>query len=166
MSPKIFFAAITGWCLGGGLELALACDFRVAGRASVFGWPEVRLGAYPGAGAAVLLPRLLGVQKAKAMLLGTKNINAIEALQVGLVDYLADAQSAFELCRQHAQELEAIAPLAQAAIKASIRSTTGLPLEEALLVDAGFRRPLESTRDYQEGILAFYEKRKPNFTGS
>jgi enoyl-CoA hydratase/carnithine racemase len=166
MSPKIFFAAIAGWCLGGGLELALSCDFRVSERSGVFGWPEVKLGAYPGAGAAVILPRILGVQRAKSFLLSTANIDSKKALEIGLVDYLAEEKSASDLCIELARELESIAPRAQGAIKASIRSTAGMPLDEAFSVDAEFRRPLESTIDYSEGIKAFFEKRKPNFIGS
>ncbi len=166
MSPKIFFAAVAGWCLGGGLELALSCDFRVSEESGIFGWPEVKLGAYPGAGAAVMLPRILGAQRAKSFLLSTTNIDARKAFEIGLVDYLAQDKSAFELCIELAGKLESVAPLAQAAIKASIQSTAGLPLDEAFSVDADLRRPLESTLDYSEGIRAFFEKRKPNFIGS
>lgn len=164
-SPKIFYAAISGWCLGGGFELALACDFRFVNPNAVFGWPELKLGAYPGAGAAVMLPRLVGLQKAKALLLNTNNIDAERALQLGLVDGLSLNGSALDDCVQHSSGLEAIAPLAQAAIKGSLRSTVGLPLEQSFSMDNEFRRPLESTEDYAEGIEAFAQKRKPVFRG-
>lgn len=164
-NPKIFYAAISGWCLGGGFELALACDFRFANSNAVFGWPELKLGAYPGAGAAVMLPRLVGLQKAKALLLNTGNIDASRALELGLVDGLSQQGSALDACVQHSRGLEAIAPLAQAAIKGSLRSTFGLPLEQSFSIDNEFRRPLESTSDYAEGIEAFTQKRKPIFNG-
>lgn len=164
-SPKISYAAINGWCLGGGLELALACDVRVSDATGMFGWPEVKLGAYPGAGAAVLLPRVVGAQAAKRFLLTTRNIDAREAARIGLVDELVEGGSAVELCIELARELDAVAPLAQAAIKRSLQWTTHLPIEEGFDVDAAFRKPLEATEDYQEGIKAFFEKRKPQFTG-
>ncbi|OOG51191.1 hypothetical protein B0E49_16345 [Polaromonas sp. C04] len=164
-SSKIFYASINGWCLGGGLELALACDFRIADPTSIFGWPETRLGAYPGAGAAVILPRLIGFQKAKAFLLNTENIDAQHALAIGLIDAQSEEGCASTMCVERAKGLALIAPLAQAAIKASIRSTAGLSLDEAFRVDGEFRKPLEATLDYQEGIKAFFEKRQPNFVG-
>lgn len=164
-SPKIFYAAISGWCLGGGFELALACDFRFASPNAVFGWPELKLGAYPGAGAAVMLPRLVGLQTAKALLLNTANIDADRALALGLVDGVSRHGEAVEDCLQHSCRLEAIAPLAQAAIKRSLRSAFGRSLDEAFALDNEFRRPLESTADYAEGIEAFMQKRKPVFQG-
>jgi enoyl-CoA hydratase/carnithine racemase len=165
-SPKIFYASISGWCLGGGLELALACDFRIADVTAKFGWPEVKLGAYPGAGAAVLLPRLIGAQRAKRFLLDPTNIDAAAAQHIGLVDDLADAGAATEVCLARLAVLESIAPLAQAAIKATLQANVALPLEEALKVDGEFRRPLEATADYQEGIRAHFEKRKARFVGA
>ena len=165
-SPKASFAAISGWCLGGGLELALSCDFRISDGTGMFGWPEVKLGAYPGAGAAVLLPRLTGIQAAKRFLLSTRNIDANEALAIGLLDEVIQEASSVERCLKRASELEGVAPLAQAAIKASLQSTMNLPLSEAFDVDGQFRKPLEATQDYQEGIKAFFEKRKPRFTGA
>lgn len=164
-SPKIFYAAISGWCLGGGFELALACDFRFANHNAVFGWPELKLGAYPGAGAAVMLPRLVGLQTAKALLLNTANIDANRALDLGVIDGLSDKGTALEECVQHSCRLEAIAPLAQAAIKGSLRSTFGVPLDQSFAIDNEYRRPLESTADYAEGIEAFTQKRKPVFRG-
>jgi enoyl-CoA hydratase/carnithine racemase len=165
-SPKIFYASISGWCLGGGLELALACDFRIADSTARFGWPEVKLGAYPGAGAAVLLPRLIGAQRAKRFLLDPRNIDAAAAHEMGLIDDLAPDVGATDACLGRLEALDSIAPLAQAAIKATLQATMALPLEEALKVDGEFRRPLEATADYQEGIRAHFEKRKARFVGA
>jgi enoyl-CoA hydratase/carnithine racemase len=165
-SPKIFYSSINGWCLGGGLELALACDFRIADHTAVFGWPEVKLGAYPGAGAAVLMPRLIGIQKTKQFLLGAKNINVDEALSIGLIDAVTEPGQATSVCLQRSAQLKAVAPLAQAALKASVYTTTSLSLEDAFAVDGQFRQPLEATQDYQEGIKAFFEKRAPKFMGA
>lgn len=165
-SPKIYFASIRGWCLGGGLELALSCDFRVADASAKFGWPEVKLGAYPGAGAAVLLPRIVGLQAAKRFLLSVGNLNAREALQIGLIDHLEEAGAALSACLERASGLCDVAPAAQGAIKASLQHTLHLPLDEAFAVDGSYRKPLEETRDYQEGIRAHFEKRKPVFDGT
>lgn len=165
-SPKIFFASIRGWCLGGGLELALSCDFRIAEEKALFGWPEIKLGAYPGAGAAVLLPRIIGMQAAKQFLLSARNMNASQALSIGLIDRCIGSADPISLCLEMALDLEQVAPAAQGAIKASLQSTMHLSLDEAFAVDGSFRKPLESTRDYQEGILAHFEKRKPVFTGT
>jgi enoyl-CoA hydratase/carnithine racemase len=84
-SPKVVVAAIDGWCLGGGFELALACDLRIAAPEARFGWPEMTLGVYPGAGAAVLLPRIVGIARAKSMFFTARRFDAAEALAIGLV---------------------------------------------------------------------------------
>lgn len=164
-SPKLVIAAIDGWCLGGGLELALACDFRVASSASQFGWPEIRLGAYPGAGGAVLLQRLVGQQHARRFLYSGANIDASAAMSMGLVDDVVEPGASIERAVRLAQDMTRNAPLAFAALKRSHVLTSGVPLEEAFAIDGQQRQPLEATEDYVEGITAFFEKRAPVFRG-
>lgn len=165
-SPKPVVAAIDGWCLGGGFELALACDLRIATEAAAFGFPEMTLGAYPGGGGAVLLPRLVGIAAAKRLLFARRRISGQEAQAIGAVDWLeADAGGMDRRIAEVAAEIEARSPLALAALKPVLRAAVDLPLDDAFAFDMEHRRPLEGTRDYQEGLAAFFEKRTPRFTG-
>jgi enoyl-CoA hydratase/carnithine racemase len=165
-SPKPVVAAIDGWCLGGGFELALACDLRIATEAAVFGFPEMTLGAYPGGGGAVLLPRLVGIAAAKRLLFAERRIKGREAQAIGVVDWLEPDAGGMDLrIGQVAAEIEARSPLALRALKPVLRGALDLPLDEAFAFDMEHRRPLEGTRDYQEGLAAFFEKRAPRFTG-
>jgi len=128
-SPKVVVAAIDGWCLGGGFELALACDLRIAAPEARFGWPEMTLGAYPGAGAAVLLPRIVGIARAKSMFFTARRLDAAEALAIGLVgrvvrgDQLVDAALAWVDSLRHAP------PAGVAAAKRSIDDGAGSTVE-------------------------------------
>ena len=164
-SPKAVIAAIGGWCLGGGLELALYCDLRIAAEDARFGWPEMTLGAYPGGGGAVMLPRIVGRAKAKQMLFTARRIGAAEALALGLVERVVARAQLLDSALELAREMEATSPLGLAAVKQAINGGADLPLAEAAALDQSLRRPLENTRDYEEGIRAHFEKRKPNFRG-
>lgn len=164
--PKPVVAAIGGWCLGAGLELCLACDIRVAAEDARFGFPEMELGAYPGGGGAVLLPRIVGLARAVEWLLSARKISADEASAIGLVTRVvarADLEPAAGLVADRSTKL---APLAVAALKRSIEASLCLPLEEAFAADQQLRRPLDATRDYEEGLRAFKEKRAPIFVGA
>jgi len=164
-SPKAVIAAIGGWCLGGGLELALYCDLRIAAEDARFGWPEMTLGAYPGGGGAVMLPRIVGRAKAKQMLFTARRIGAAEALELGLVERVVARAQLLDTALELAQEMEATSPLGLAAVKQAINGGADLPLAQAAALDQSLRRPLEDTRDYEEGIRAHFEKRKPLFRG-
>lgn len=164
-SPKAVIAAVGGWCLGGGFEIMLPCDLRIASDDAQFGWPEMTLGAYPGAGAAVLLPRLIGRSKAKKLFFTPRNIDAYEALAIGLVEELVPRAQLLETALAYVTEIERTSPLGLAAVKQVINQGADLPLLEATELDARLRRPLEGTRDYEEGIRAHFEKRKPVFRG-
>lgn len=165
-SPKPVIAAIDGWCLGGGFELALACDLRLATEAAVFGFPEMTLGAYPGGGGAVLLPRLVGLAAARRLLFVSRRIGGAEARAIGAVDWLdADAEAMTARLAEVAGEIEARSPLALQALKPVLRHAMDLPLDDAFAFDMAQRRPLEATEDYQEGLAAFFEKRTPRFVG-
>lgn len=159
-------AAINGWCLGGGLELAIYSDLRIATTNSQFGWPEMTLGAYPGGGGAVMLPRIIGEAKAKEFFFTARRINATEALNIGLIHRVVSVENLMDATLDFVSGIEQTSPLGLAALKKSINTGVDLPFDQAVLVDQDTRRPLEATNDYQEGILAHFEKRKPQFKGS
>ncbi len=164
-SPKAVIAAIGGWCLGGGFELALYCDLRIAAEDARFGWPEMTLGAYPGGGGAVMLPRLIGRARAKELFFTARRIGAAEALALGLVERVVPRAQLLPSALAWAADIESTSPLGLAALKQAINRGADLPLAEAAELDQSLRRPLEATRDYEEGIRAHFEKRKPVFRG-
>ncbi|HEX7386742.1 MAG TPA: enoyl-CoA hydratase-related protein [Castellaniella sp.] len=165
-SPKAVIAAIGGWCLGGGFELALACDLRYAADDARFGWPEMTLGAYPGGGAAILLPRLVGRARAKELFFTARRIGAEEALTMGLVQRVVPREKLMDCALEVARSIEATSPLGLAAVKRSVNEGADLPMDDAATLDQRLRRPLEATHDYEEGIKAHFEKRKPVFRGN
>lgn len=164
-SPKAVVAAVNGWCLGGGFVLSLYCDMRMAADDAIFSWPEMTLGAYPGSGTLVILPRIVGRAKAKEMLFTGRRIHAPEALSMGLVDRVVGKAQLLESALAWCREIENTSPLGLAAVKRSINEGADLPWREAAELDQKLRRPLEATRDYEEGIRAHFEKRKPEFRG-
>lgn len=164
-SPKPVIASIGGWCVGAGLELALACDLRIASSDSRFAFPEMSLGAYPGGGGAVLLPRVVGEARALEWLLQPCRLDASQALEMGMLTRVVDPGGRIDATLVAAAEVAKLAPLAVKAIKVSVRGTIDMPLAEAFAHDQSLRRPLDATRDYQEGLLAQREKRAPNFRG-
>jgi len=158
-------AAIDGWCLGAGLELAMACDIRIATRTSRFGFPEMMLGTYPGGGGAVMLPRVVGQAKALEILLLADRLDAEQARHSGMLTFVVESGELAEAVKQCAAKIAALSPSALRALKASIRKTAAMPLEEAFDLDQSLRRPLDGGDNYQEGLRAFAEKRPPRFTG-
>jgi len=163
--PRPVIAAIGGWCLGGGFELALGCDLRLAADDARFGFPEMTLGAYPGSGGPVTLARLVGVARAKEILFGARRLDANEALRLGLVERLVPREQLDEAALSWVAQIEATAPLALAALKRSLDEGIALPFEAAAELDQQLRRPLDATKDYAEGMRAHFEKRKPVFRG-
>jgi len=164
-SSKAVIAAPAGWCLGGGFVLCLYCDLRIAADDVSFGWPEMTLGAYPGSGTTVILSRIVGRSKAKEMLFTARRFGADEALSMGLVERVVPRAQLLDSALDWAREMEVTSPLGLAAVKRSINEGADRPMEEAAAIDQALRRPLESTRDYEEGIRAHFEKRKPVFRG-
>jgi enoyl-CoA hydratase len=158
-------AAIHGWCLGGGLELAMACDVRVASEDAQLGQPEIKLGLIPGGGGTQRLPRLVGIGRALLLNMGGEPIDAGTACAWGLVERVVPREqldaAALEIAGTFAQR----SPHAVAVLRELARTTRDLPLEEGLRREAdGFRRCLAS-EDGQEGVAAFLEKREPQFSG-
>ena len=160
-----FVAAIHGFCLGGGLELAMACDIRVAAEDAQLGQPEIKLGLIPGGGGTQRLPRLVGLGHAMLLNLTGDFIDARTAYEWGLVERIVPRPELHEAALGIAQAIAARSPVSVAVLRELARTTRDLPLEEGLRREAdGFRRCLES-EDGAEGVAAFLEKREPQFTG-
>lgn len=151
-SPLPIIAAIDGWCLGAGLEVALACDLRIASDASRFGFPEMVLGTYPGAGGAVLLPRVVGPARATGLLMSTRRLDAAEALQMGLVHAVAPRAGLAAAVDAAVADLQKTSRAAVRAVKESMRRSVLLPLDEAFEMDQGLRRPLDANPEHREAL--------------
>jgi enoyl-CoA hydratase len=164
-SPKVFLAAINGAALGGGLELALACDLRVMSAAAEAGLPEVGLGIIPGGGATQRLARAIGVARAKDLILTARRIDAIEALAYGLVTRAAPAEELREAALEMAREVARNAPVSLRQAKRAIDGGFHLPLAEALEFENRMYQDCLGTKDRLEALKAFAEKRRPSFTG-
>jgi methylglutaconyl-CoA hydratase len=162
-SPKVWIAAIHGACLGGGLELSLCADLRVAQRDAVLGLPEVRLGILPGAGGTQRLPRLIGMARAKELILTGTRITAAEALALGVVNRVADDHEA--AAHALADEVCLAAPISVREAKRAVNQGWDLPLEEALALERACYEVIIPTQDRLEGLKAFAEKRAPQFKG-
>ncbi|MFQ5342105.1 MAG: enoyl-CoA hydratase/isomerase family protein [Anaerolineae bacterium] len=163
--PKPIIAAVNGHCLAGGLELALACDLRVAAEHATFGLTEVRWGIIPGAGGTQRLPRLIPVGVALEMILTAQPITAQRAYQVGLVNRVVPLAELMSTALALAEAICANAPLAVRTAKEAVWRGLDLPLEKGLRLAALLGEPLRQTEDVQEGLRAFREKRKPKFKG-
>ena len=160
-----FVAAIQGYCLGGGLELAMCCDVRVCADNATFGQPEVKLGLIPGGGGTQRLPRLVGVGRANLLNLGGEFIDAATASAWGLVEKVVPAEELIAAATAVAASFAARSPHAVAVLRELARTTRDLSLEEGLRREAdAFRRCIVS-EDGKEGVAAFIEKREPTFTG-
>ena len=164
-SDAVFIAAVNGAALGGGTELALACDFRVAAPTAELGLTEVRLGIIPGGGGTQRLPRVVGPARAKDLILTGRRINAAEALAVGLVNRLAPEGRLLEVAFSVAEQVAANAPLAVAAAKHAIDEGLSLGLDEALALERRQYETVLGSEDRREGLAAFAEKRTPHFRG-
>lgn len=163
--PVPVIAAIRGYALAGGIELAVACDIRVAGTDAIFGLPEVKIGIFPGAGGLVRLPRLIGPSNARELIYTGRQVPAREAFEFGLVDHLVAPEQVLPQARKLAEEIAANAPLAIRAAKRALWESEGLPERAAHRIVQQHRRTLDDSRDYIEGLTAFAERRKPTFTG-
>eukprot|EP00761_Pharyngomonas_kirbyi_P012827 gb/GECH01012854.1/.p1 GENE.gb/GECH01012854.1/~~gb/GECH01012854.1/.p1 ORF type:complete len:308 (+),score=87.41 gb/GECH01012854.1/:1-924(+) len=163
--PIPTIAAIDGVALGGGLELALACDLRVAGGNSVMGLPETGLAIIPGAGGTQRLPRVVGVPKAKEMIFTGRRLNNKEAESMGVVHRAVDGDAAYSNALSMAREIASKGPVAIRAAKESIVQGSQVSMAEGMEVERRCYDRVLQTSDRTEALAAFKEKRKPNFKG-
>jgi len=163
--PKPVVAAITGYALGGGCELALACDWRVAAADAKLGQPEINLGVIPGAGGTQRLPRLVGPAKAKDIIMTGRFVDAGEALAIGLVDRVVPAGEVYEAAVALVQQFVSGPAMALRAAKLAVDGGLEMDLASGLAWESQVFSALFATEDKVEGMNAFVEKRKPKFTG-
>ena len=163
--PQPIIAAIGGYAFGGGLELALACDIRIASADSRLGLTEIDLAIIPGGGGTQRLPRVVGRGKALEMILTGARIDAAEALRIGLVERVVPAGEALKAARELAATLAAKAPVALRYAKESVVKGLQLPLEDGIRLEGDLSTFLRTTEDRLEGAKAFLEKRKPRWQG-
>ena len=164
--PKPTIAMINGFALGGGCEVALACDVRVAARSARLGQPEIKLGIIPGGGGTQRLPRLVGLGQTMRLVLTGELIDAEEAARVGLVDVLVEDAELHTRTMEIARAMAAHSPLALRLAKQSVRASQEMPLAAGIAYEKELFITAFGSNDKAEGIAAFLEKRPPGFTGS
>ena len=163
--PKPVIAAVNGFALGGGCELAMACHVRIASEAAKFGQPEVKLGIVPGYGGTQRLARLVGRGRALQLLLTGEQVDAAEALRIGLVNRVVPAAELLPAARAMLGQMLANGPLALAGCIELVDQGLGMPLEEATGLEATWFGLLAASGDMREGMTAFLEKRSARFEG-
>jgi enoyl-CoA hydratase len=163
--PKPIIAAVNGFALGGGCELAMACDIRIASDKAKLGQPEITLGILPGGGGTQRLPRLVGLGNAYKLLYTGQLVGAEEALRMGLVDEVVPHDQLHERVRELASEIAQKSPAALEFIKDCVKASSRMPLDEGVRFETTYFGLAFSTEDKEEGVGAFLEKRKPDFKG-
>lgn len=163
--PKPVVAAITGFALGGGCEVALACDVRFAAEDAQLGLPEIRLGIIPGSGGTQRLPRLIGLASARDLILSGRWVGAREARAIGLVDRVETPDDVYAAALEEARRFAGGPTRAYAAAKRALAVAGDVELARGLEVEREVFLPLFATADQEEGMRAFLEKRDPNFLG-
>lgn len=160
---KPIIAAVSGVALGGGCELALACDLRIAAENAIFGLPEIKLGVLPGAGGTQRLPRLVGAANAKELLYTGDFINATEAYRIGLVNKIVPVETLRDEAKAMAKKIANRPGIALKMIKIAVNGGLSMDLKSAMAYEARCFEILFATEDRKEGMKAFIEKRKPAF---
>lgn len=163
--PQPTIAAINGFAFGGGMELALSCDFRIAVSNTKMGLTETSLAIIPGAGGTQRLPRLIGQAKALELILTAKRLSAEEALAYGLVTKLADSENLLDTCFELAEQMLANGPLALQQAKFAVKQGMNVDLQTGLQIERKAYEVIIPTEDRLEALQAFAEKRKPEFKG-
>ena len=163
--PIPTIAAISGYCFGGGLELALCCDFRIAGDNALLGLPEISLGIIPGGGGTQRLPRIVGKNKALKMIMTGKPEDANKALEIGLVDEVVDKNALFESVSTFVNMIIKQPAMALRAAKIAVNNSSSTSLQQGIQMEKDLFCMLFGTADQKEGMKSFLEKRKPHFKG-
>lgn len=163
--PKPVIAAVAGYALGGGCELALTADVRIAADTAQFGLPEIKLGIIPGAGGTQRLPRLIGAARAKELIFSGDFISAEEAWRIGIVNKVVPTDQLFDSARKMAKRFASRGAVALRMAKSCVNEGLRMDLEAGLQFENKCFSVLCATEDKKEGIEAFLEKRKPNFQG-
>ncbi|HEX9692283.1 MAG TPA: enoyl-CoA hydratase-related protein [Gemmatimonadales bacterium] len=163
--PRPIIAAINGFCLGGGCELAMACDIRIASEKAKLGQPEVKLGILPGGGGTQRLPRLVGFGTAAKLLFTGDMVDAREALRIGLVDEVVAPEALADRVRELAGAIAAMSPVALQLIKEALMASQRMPLDEGMRLETTLFGLAFASDDKEEGVKAFLEKRPAKFTG-
>jgi enoyl-CoA hydratase len=161
--PAVSVAAVDGRALGGGLEVAMACSLRVAGSSARLGLPEVKLGLLPGAGGTQRLPRLVGRGRALDIMLTGREVEAEEAIRIGLVDRVVPAGTAADAARELARDLCVASSPAQRAVVRTVDAAYDRPLAEGLRYESEQVQELFERGEAMEGLNAFIDKRAPEF---
>jgi enoyl-CoA hydratase len=164
-SPKPVIAAVNGFALGGGCELAMACDIRIASDNAKLGQPEITLGILPGGGGTQRLPRLVGLGTAYKLLYTGEIIGAEEALRIGLVDEVVPHDQLMPRAQELAASIADKSPAALQFIKDAVKASARMPLDEGVRLETTLFGLAFSTEDKEEGVHAFLEKRKADFRG-
>lgn len=161
----VAIAAVNGFAMGGGCELALACDLRLAAENALFGLPEATLGIIPAAGGTQRLPRIVGLGRAKEMILTGARWDAKKALDYGLVSEVVPSAQLMTAARAMAARVLALGPLAIRLAKQALNASANMPLQSGLMFESMIQAVTFESKDKMEGASAFLEKRKPAFTG-
>lgn len=164
-SSKVVIAAVNGHALGGGCELAMACDLRIASENAKLGFPETTLGLMPGYGGTQFLPRLIGMGRAKYMIFTGETLTATEAHQFGIVQKVCSPEGLTDEVNRLAKKIASNGPLAVSACKKAIHKGAEFPLKEALRIEMEEYDRVARSQDAEEGITSFLEKKIPTFTG-
>lgn len=162
--PQPTIAAVNGYAFGGGFELMLACDFKIAAKTAVLGMTEVNWGIIPGAGGTQRLARLIGEMKAKELILTARKISALKALELGILTDVKEPGELMDACKDLASEILANAPIAVKQAKYAIQHGCGTDLQSGLAIESKAYEVTIPTKDRVEALKAFSEKRQPVFT--
>ncbi|KUF98345.1 GMP synthase [Phytophthora nicotianae] len=163
--PMPTIAAIEGAALGGGMEMALACDLRIAGAKAILGFPETSLAILPGAGGTQRASRLIGISKAKELIFTSRRLNSEAAEKVGLVDYAVPEGKAYEKALDIAREILPNGPVGVRMAKEAIMRGSEVDIASGMAIENACYAQVIPTKDRIEGLVAFKEKRKPQYTG-
>jgi len=164
-SSKVVIAAVNGYALGGGCELAMSCDIRIASENATFGLPETKLGLIPGYGGTQLLPRFIGIGMAKFMIFSGESLSAKQAYQFGLVEEVCSSENLMKEVENLSRKITTNGPLAVRACKKVINKGTTLSLDDALKLEVEIYDKISCSKDAEAGMAAFLEKKDLTFQG-